>query len=47
MARYYFGGGSPIGKYLTFDGDRLPYEIVGMVGDARYYEIREAPLRTI
>lgn len=47
MARYYFGGGNPIGKYLTFDGDSQPYEIVGVAGDAKYYEIREAPPRTI
>ncbi len=47
MARYYFGPDNPIGKYLTFDGDSLPYQIVGVVGDARYYEIREPALRTI
>src|SRR6185312_6570741 len=47
MARYYFGGGNPIGKHFTFDGDTKPYEIVGVAGDAKYYEIREAALRTI
>jgi putative ABC transport system permease protein len=47
MARYYFGGGNPIGKYVTFDGDTKPYEIVGVAGDAKHYEIREAALRTI
>ena len=47
MARYYFADGNPIGKHFTFDGDNQPYEIVGMVGDAHYYEIREATLRTI
>jgi predicted permease len=47
MARYYFADGNPIGKHFTFDGDDQPYEIVGMVGDAHYYEIREAALRTI
>jgi len=31
----------------TFDGDATPYEIVGMVGDAKYIEIRETPPRTI
>ncbi|MGH9663277.1 MAG: ABC transporter permease, partial [Bryobacteraceae bacterium] len=30
MARYYFGGGSSIGKYFTFDGESQPYEIVGV-----------------
>ena len=42
MARYYFAGGNPIGKHFTFDGDDQPYEIVGVAGDAKYFEIREA-----
>ena len=42
MARYYFGGGNPIGRYFTFEGESRPYEIVGMAGDAKYQEIREA-----
>jgi len=47
MARYYFAGGDPIGKYLTFNGDSQPYEIVGVAGDAKYFEIREGVRRTI
>jgi predicted permease len=47
FARYFFAGGSPIGKHFTMDGDLLPYEIVGLAGDAHYYEIREAARRTI
>jgi len=47
MARYYFGDGNPIGKHVRFDGDDYPYEIVGVVGDSKYYEIREATWRTI
>src|ERR1035437_9825089 len=47
FARYYFAGGNPIGKHFTLDGDDRPYEIVGMAGDAHYYEIREAAPRTI
>jgi predicted permease len=47
MARYYFAGINPIGKHFTFDGDDKPYEIVGLVGDAKYSEIREVPPRTI
>ena len=53
MARYFFGDGSPIGKHFTIDrdwkgfGDDMSFEIVGMVGDAKYYEIREATQRTI
>lgn len=47
MARYYFGGANPIGKYVMRDGDTKPYEIVGVVGDAKYLEIRDAPGRTM
>jgi len=53
MARYYLGDTNPIGKHVTLDrdwkgfGEDKPYEIVGVVGDAKYYEIREAPPRTI
>jgi len=52
MARYYFAGGSPIGKHVTLDhvtGDAAAtsYEIVGVVGNAKYYEIREPMPRTI
>ena len=47
MASYYFAGGNPIGRYFTFDGESQPYEIVGVAGDAKYQEIREAARRTI
>jgi predicted permease len=47
MARYYFPNGNPIGKHITLDGDDKPYEIVGMVGDAKYSDISEATPRTI
>jgi putative ABC transport system permease protein len=47
MARYYFAEGSPIGKHVTLDGADKPYEIVGVVGDARHYEIREPVERAI
>jgi predicted lysophospholipase L1 biosynthesis ABC-type transport system permease subunit len=53
MARYYFPGRDPLGKHFTLDrdwkgfGPEEPYEIVGVVGDAHYYEIREEPPRTI
>ena len=47
MARYYFGNASPIGRHVIFDGDDQPYEIVGVVADAKYMEIREATWRTI
>jgi ABC-type antimicrobial peptide transport system permease subunit len=47
MARYFFGHASPLGKHVTFDGEDKAYEIVGVVGDARYYEIVETTRRTI
>ncbi len=52
MARYYFAGRDPIGKHVTLDhatGEKeaKQYEIVGVVGDARYYEIREAVERIV
>ena len=47
MGRHYFSDGNPIGRRVTLDGDDRPYEIVGMVGDAKYSEIREATPRTI
>lgn len=47
MARYYFGNNDPLGMHIVFDGDRKPYEIVGVAGDAKYMELREATLRTI
>ena len=52
MARYYFPSGNPIGKHVTLDhvtgeSGANSYEIVGVVGDAKYYEIREAVPRTV
>jgi predicted permease len=51
MARYYFRDRSPLGMHVSFDhngdGDHRTYEIVGVVGDAKYQEIREKTWRTI
>ena len=47
MARHYFGGGSPLGRHLTFERDAVPYEIVGVVGDAKYVDLHEAAPRTV
>ena len=47
MARYYFGDASPVGRRITLDGDEKPYEVVGVVGDAKYLDIRETPARTM
>jgi predicted permease len=56
MARYYFPGENPIGKHVTVDrssksgrwfGTDEPYEIVGLVGDAKAVELRDAPYPTM
>jgi hypothetical protein len=52
FAHYYFAGRDPIGRHITLDHVTLTreprtYEIVGVSGDANYYEIREAPPRTV
>jgi putative ABC transport system permease protein len=57
MARYYFGDRNPIGGRFQLVGpsnsgvtgappDQM-YEIVGVVGDAKYLDLREIPPRTI
>jgi predicted permease len=47
MARYYFGDRSPLGRQFTFDGTATPYEIVGVVGDAKYSDLHARAPRTI
>ena len=47
MVRHYFGDGNPLGKHVAFDGDPKPYEIVGVVGDAKYIDPRETSGRII
>jgi predicted permease len=54
MARYYFADANPIGRHLTIEkdwrnigGPDKPYEIVGVVGDAKYDDAHGAPPRTV
>ncbi|MBZ5622063.1 MAG: ABC transporter permease [Acidobacteriia bacterium] len=56
MARLYFPSGNPIGKYVKIDrdprsggwfGDDQPYEIVGVVGDVKVFDLRDAPMRAM
>ncbi|WP_321478024.1 ABC transporter permease [uncultured Paludibaculum sp.] len=52
LARRYFGGRNPIGKHVTLDHvtltrDPATYEIIGVVSDANYMEIREERRRTV
>ncbi len=47
MARYYFGHANPVGRRLTLERDDQPFEIVGVVGDAKYLDLHVAPPRTV
>ena len=48
FARYYFGGGNPIGRQFYFSGaGAKPVEIVGMVKDGKYADVREEKQRFV
>jgi predicted permease len=47
IVRHYFGVKNPVGKHVTFDGEDTPYEIVGVVADAKYRDLHDAAPRTI
>jgi len=47
MARYYFGASSPLGREFTIEGQARPLQIVGVVGDAKYWDVHETPPRII
>ena len=47
MARYYFPGRTAIGQSISFDRDNQRYEIVGVVGNSKLYDIREPFERTV
>jgi len=47
MGRHYFGDRNPLGRHVLFDGDSQPYEIVGVVADAKYQDVRSAAPQTI
>jgi hypothetical protein len=42
MVARHFGGKPPIGRYVTLEDDQQPYQIVGVVGDAKYLNLYEA-----
>jgi putative ABC transport system permease protein len=46
MAKHYFADRSPLGKHFTFENDSTPYEIVGVVADAKYADLHEPAPRT-
>jgi len=45
LARNAFGDDNPLGKVLRFGSDEKPrdFQIVGVVGDAKYKDLRQAP----
>ena len=45
MARRFFGDGNPVGKHIRFvEGNRPPLEIVGVVADSKYNDLRESAI---
>ena len=48
-ARAYFGTASPLGRKVNFPGQRVPdqFEIVGVVADARYQDLRTPDSRMV
>jgi hypothetical protein len=55
VARHFFPGENPIGRHVTIVhdprpfpfGDDRPYEIIGIAGDVKLFELREQPYPTI
>ena len=47
LVRYFFGDRNPIGRHIVFDGDSQPFEIVGVVGDAKSGDMRESASRFV
>jgi predicted permease len=47
VVRYYFDGRDPLGARIRFDTDSEPHEIVGVVADAKYSDVRVPAPRTI
>ena len=47
LVRYYFGDANPIGRRLTVERETQQFEIVGVVADAKYAELREPAPRTL
>src|SRR5207245_9240447 len=47
MARHFFGSRTPLGQRLTFPPEKKLIEIVGLVKDAKYTTLREAPPETV
>lgn len=47
MAAYYFGSSQDaLGGQVLFEGDTIPYQIIGVAADAKYRDLREQAPRT-
>ena len=47
LARHYFGDANPLGRRISLERETSPYEIVGVVADAKYADLREPAPRTV
>ncbi|HKO61902.1 MAG TPA: ABC transporter permease [Pyrinomonadaceae bacterium] len=49
LARAFYGDQNPIGRRMTFDerSDKDDFEIIGVIGDAKYHSPREPAERTV
>ena len=47
MATHHFAAGDPLGGRVTFDGDDRLYEIVGVVGNAKYADLHDPAPQTV
>jgi predicted permease len=47
MARHYFAGRDPLGSQLLLEGDSRPYDVVGVVADAKYSDLRIPAPQTV
>jgi len=48
FARKYYGGANPVGRiFRDSNPEKAPYQIIGLVKDTKYYELREQPLPLI
>jgi putative ABC transport system permease protein len=47
LARHYFGDANPLGRHVTLEREPQPFEIIGVVADAKYADLHEPAPRTI
>jgi predicted permease len=47
MARHYFADRDPLGRHLMLEGDARSYEVIGVVADAKYADLRSPAPPTV